>query len=131
MKVWPMPTSCPVCQSTLVTTKLECPQCHTRVEGQFSGGRFARLTAEQLDFVETFLRARGNIKEVERELSISYPTVRSRLDAIVEALGDRPAPAAPPAEPPAVKGEARKEILQRLNQGEITTDEALRLLRGL
>jgi hypothetical protein len=130
MKVWPMPTDCPVCRSNLVTTKLECPQCQTKVEGQFSPGRFARLNSEQIQFVETFLRARGNIKEVERELGISYPTVRSRLDAIVEVLGDRPAPPASPEPPAAPKGENRKEILQRLNQGEITTEEALRLLRG-
>jgi hypothetical protein len=131
MKRWPMPTSCPVCQSNLVTTKLECPQCQTKVEGQFDAGRFARLTGEQIQFVETFLRARGNIKEVERELGISYPTVRGRLDAIVEVLGDRPVPPAPVEAPAAPKGEGRKEILQRLNQGEITPEEALRLLKGL
>ncbi|HLO02166.1 MAG TPA: DUF2089 domain-containing protein [Symbiobacteriaceae bacterium] len=131
MKIWPMPTNCPVCQSNLVTTKLECSNCQTKVEGQFSPGRFARLTGEQIQFVETFLRARGNIKEVERELGISYPTVRGRLDAIVEVLGDRPAPPPVPEAPPAPKGEGRKEILQRLNQGEISTEEALKLLRGL
>lgn len=131
MKLWPMPTNCPVCQSHLVTTKLECPHCQTKVEGQFSTGRLARLTGEQLQFVETFLRARGSIKEVERELGISYPTVRGRLDAIVEVLGDRPAPPPEVEAPPAPKGEGRKEILQRLNQGELTTEEALKLLRGL
>lgn len=131
MKLWPIPTNCPVCQSNLVTTKLECPQCQTKVEGQFSPGRLARLNAEQVQFVETFLRARGNIKEVERELGISYPTVRGRLDAIVELLGERPAPVATAEAPAAPKGEGRKEILHRLNQGEITTEEALRLLKGL
>jgi hypothetical protein len=132
MKVWHLPSACPVCQTGLNVTRLECPHCQTKVEGLFGLGRFARLTPDQLQFVETFLRCRGNIKEVERELGISYPTVRSRLDAVVEALGSRQeGTVVPPAEPQRNKSDRRKEILQRLNDGEITTDEAIRLLRSL
>lgn len=68
-----------------------------------------------------FLTSRGNIKEVERLLGISYPTVRSRLDAIIEALGYRVE---------REEDQRRKEILEAVNKGEISSEEAVRLLRN-
>src|SRR5918992_1346149 len=70
-----------------VITRLHCRSCGTALEGEFGVGRFGRLSREQLALLESFLRARGNLKEMERELGISYPTVRGRVDALVRALG--------------------------------------------
>ena len=79
-------STCPVCQGELMISRLHCRSCGTALEGEFGVGRFGCLSREQLALLESFLRSRGNLKEMERELGISYPTVRSRLDKIIEAL---------------------------------------------
>jgi hypothetical protein len=79
--------TCPVCANELAVTRLHCGSCGTTLEGDFSVGRFGRLTREQHTLLESFLRSRGNLREMERELGISYPTVRSRVEALVRALG--------------------------------------------
>src|SRR6476620_6778285 len=83
-------STCPVCSSELTVTRLNCRSCGTTLEGEFSVGRFGRLTREQLLLLESFLRSRGNLRDMERELGISYPTVRSRVEALVRALGFGP-----------------------------------------
>src|SRR5438105_12324418 len=83
-------STCPVCSNELSVTRLHCESCGTTVEGDFSVGRFGRLTREQLLLLESFLRSRGNLRDMERELGISYPTVRSRVEALVRALGFGP-----------------------------------------
>src|ERR687897_3270108 len=80
-------STCPVCEGELLISRLHCRSCGTALEGEFGVGRFGRLSKEQLALLESFLRARGNLKEMERELGISYPTVRGRVDALVRALG--------------------------------------------
>src|SRR5688572_32812653 len=79
--------TCPVCSDELTITRLHCRSCGTALEGEFGVGRFGRLDREQMGLLESFLRSRGNLKEMERELGISYPTVRGRVDALVRALG--------------------------------------------
>lgn len=130
LRNWRMPSQCPVCSGELTVTRLECGHCATKLEGRFDATPFARLTPEQQEFVITFLRARGNIKEVERELSMSYPTVRARLDAVLEALGYRVDRSAAEEEARA-KQARRKELLDRLNRGEITAEEAVAALKSL
>lgn len=117
---------CPICSQQLRVVRLECSSCGTRLEGSFSLGRFHSLTAEQLGFLEVFVRARGNFRDVERELGISYPTVRSRLDAIIRALG-LPGEVEPDRE---AEAERRKEILRELAEGRIGPDDAATLLEG-
>ncbi|HHT89488.1 MAG: DUF2089 domain-containing protein [Bacillota bacterium] len=114
-------TKCPVCGRALQVTKLHCSKCHTTIEGQFDACKFCRLTEEQRQFIEVFMTSRGNIKEVERLLGISYPTVRSRLDAVLEALGYRVE---------REQSQRRKEIIEALDKGEITSEEAIRLLQN-
>ncbi len=94
--------------------------------GTFETCRFCRLDGELLRIFEAFVRARGNLREVQREIGISYPTLSGRLDGILRVLGwERPsAPSPPPS------AEERREILDRLEQGEITAQEAEALLRG-
>src|SRR4029450_5096404 len=128
-------STCPVCSGELAVTRLHCDSCGTTLEGEFSVGRFGRLLKDQLALLESFLRSRGNLRDMERELSISYPTVRSRVEALVRALGFGPRdgdPAAPEAdvddEPDAKLG--RQEILQRLARHESGADAAAATLRG-
>ena len=112
---------CPVCHKPLHITKLHCPACGTSIEGDFQAERLLALTPEQRSFVLSFMRNRGNIREMEKELGISYPTVRARLDQILAALGLESNPS---KEKP-----ARKEVLERLAQGEITQEQALDMLK--
>ncbi|HWI63576.1 MAG TPA: DUF2089 domain-containing protein [Symbiobacteriaceae bacterium] len=130
MRARRMISRCPVCSEELVVTRLRCQHCETTIEGAFEISRFARLSKEQLEFVEIFLKSRGNIKEVERELGISYPTVRGRLDTVLEALGYRVEPAVA-EEVSQAKANRRKEILDALNRGDLSSEEAIKQLRTL
>lgn len=139
--------TCPVCANELTITRLHCRNCGTALEGEFGVGRFGRLDREQMRLLESFLRSRGNLKEMERELGISYPTVRGRVDALVRALGladgnepvaddafeERYAAETAPAEATAEADAAarRREILERLARNEIGADEAAAELRAL
>ena len=121
---------CPVCSGDLTVTRLHCSSCGTAIEGEFSVGRFARLDREQMALLESFLRSRGNLREMERELGISYPTVRGRVDALVRALGL--GDTAPAEEQAGVAGsDGRQEILERLARGEISAEDAAAAIRGL
>lgn len=132
-------STCPVCSGELAVTRLHCRSCGTTLEGEFSVGRFGRLTREQLVLLESFLRSRGNLRDMERELGISYPTVRSRVEALIRALGfgprdgdeaadDAPAGGAADAEGAAAE---RQQILERLARHEIGADEAATAIRAL
>lgn len=109
-------------------TRLYCPTCDTAIEGRFDICKFCQLTDEMRDFVEIFLRSRGNIKEVERALGISYPTVRGRLDAVIRALGYAVEQGPTDDERTAEK---RREVLDALSRGELTAQEAVTRLRQL
>jgi hypothetical protein len=136
-------STCPVCEGELLITRLHCRSCGTALEGEFGVGRFGRLSREQLSLLESFLRARGNLKEMERELGISYPTVRARVDALVRSLGlgdgtdaaDEPEDAdlEPVAEagPATDAGAERRAILERLARGEIDAAAAAAEIRAL
>jgi hypothetical protein len=142
-------STCPVCEGELLISRLHCRSCGTALEGEFGVGRFGRLTKEQLALLESFLRSRGNLKEMERELGISYPTVRSRVDALVRALGladgtdqdaeldlDARTEMAEEDIEPATTYETdlaaqRRAILERLSRREIAADEAAAALREL
>jgi hypothetical protein len=118
---------CPVCDEVLDVTRLTCRNCETVIEGRFNTCKFCQLTAEQKSFVEVFIKNRGNIKEVEKELGISYPTVRNRLDTVIGALGYAVDDSEDDAEEAAAR---RKEIIESLAKGEINADDAVRQLKG-
>lgn len=121
------PAQCPVCGERMLVTKLRCSHCGTELSGEFAPCRFCRLVEKHLQFVETFLRCRGSIKEVERALGVSYPTVKNMLDAALTALGLDEKP-----ELRALREkEERAEILQRLSDGEIDVDTAIEALHQL
>ncbi len=128
-------STCPVCSGELAVTRLHCRSCGTTLEGEFTVGRFGRLTREQLTLLESFLRSRGNLRDMERELGISYPTVRSRVEALIRALGFGPRDGEEPPDDQAVDATdtaaQRQQILERLARHEIGADEAAVAIRAL
>lgn len=128
-----MPHRCPVCDHEMKISKLTCTYCPTKIEGEFSSCKFCRLPAEQLIFMEAFIKCRGNIKEVEKELGISYPTVRNRLDSVIEALGygEDQERVLENEKGDSQEGTLRRQgILEALERGEITAQEATRQMRN-
>lgn len=124
--MYPVVGKCPVCSDTLAVTRLHCRNCDSALEGQFSLGRFYRLSAQQLAFIETFIRCEGKLTRLQEELGMSYPTARVRLTDVIRALGyevreDEGEP---------VSVEERKTILERLASGELSSEEAVELLKG-
>lgn len=118
----PMPTRCPVTGGPLLVTRLECEDSGVVIEGRFTPNEFAMLPEENLEFLRIFVKVRGNLKEVERILGLSYPTVRQRFEKLLLALGYE-------AEPDV--SEERAEVLDLLERGEIDADEAARRLQAL
>jgi hypothetical protein len=132
--------TCPVCAGQLAVTRLHCGGCGTTLEGRFGVGRFGRLDRDQLALLESFLRSRGNLRDMERELGISYPTVRNRVEALVRALGLAEGEAAPPEPPPPAPAPAsdpgfiaaeRRRVLERLAHKELSPEDAAAILRAL
>ena len=143
-------STCPVCSGELAVTRLHCRSCGTTLEGDFNVGRFGRLSREQMAILDSFLRSRGNLRDMERELGLSYPTVRARVEALIRALGfgpradsdeaiaDAETAAADAAAAVAAAGaavadiaSARQEILERLARREIDADAAASAIRNL
>lgn len=115
-----LPSRCPLCTGRIHVERVKCESCESAVEGRFSLDWPGSLSPEQSAFVKVFLVCRGKIKDVEQALGLSYPTVVSRLDDVVAALGG-------PAE---VKREAKSlDVLEQLSNGDIDVDEAERRLR--
>ena len=128
--MYPVFGKCPVCGEGMIVTRLECRSCGTDVGGQFTVGRLARLDSEQVQFVEMFIKNRGNAYKVGEELDLPYSTVRARLTELIRAMGYEPG--AEPKDMPviAVPPEKRKSILDDLAHGKITAEDAVKLLQG-
>ena len=118
---------CPSCGGNLTVARLDCPDCSISIEGEFAPPALLKLTGAQIDFIEVFVKNRGVIREVERELGVSYPTVRARLDDVITALGYSPK-SAPDASASDDSGSRRRSVLADLKDGKITPDEALAAL---
>lgn len=122
----PAPTRCPVCGSELAVTRLQCSECETSIEGHFAASPFSGLTSEQMEFVWAFVRCEGKFNRLEKELGLSYPTLRNRLNDVIRNLGFEPG-----GEEAGVAAAAKRhEVLERLERGEISAAEALQLLSG-
>lgn len=114
------PRNCPVCGDRLALTRLSCRACGTELSGEFESCEFCSLRPEDRQVLRVFLASRGNMKELERHLGVSYPTARARFDALLSRLGvapERPAPAPP-----------RVDLLEQLAKGEIDVDQAMQKL---
>lgn len=128
MRVFPLPTQCPVpgCNGRLHVTGLVCSDCRSEVRGEFQPNEFALLPPEHLEFLRLYIKVRGNLKEVERILGLSYPTIRARFEALLRVLGyeyqevpEGPSP------------EEKEAILAALEKGQISAAEAAERLRAL
>lgn len=110
---------CPICSGPVEITEVSCNSCKSTIKGHFKPCKFCTLSQENKDFAEIFIKNRGSIKEIERELGVSYPTVKGKLDLLVAALGYKNQDTTTPD---------KKEILERLYRGELTSEEAIKLL---
>jgi len=120
-----VPGNCSICGHEILISNFKCSNCHTKTEGEFVPCRFCKLSSEQLDFIEMFLRCRGNIKDLEKVLGISYPTIRNRLEETLALLGLSTVEAK-------VNKLDKKEavdVLDALERGDITPEEALKKIR--
>jgi len=111
-------TRCPFCGDDLAISRLSCCGCSTQIDSQLEIPLFFRLPPDLQEFVLIFLRCQGKIRDVEKELGISYPTVCKRLDLVNELLGNKGSPV------------NRTQILEQLERGEINVQEATQLLKG-
>lgn len=114
------PSNCPVCGERLLLTRLGCEACGTELSGGFEPCEFCALGDADRELLRVFLRSRGNVKELERHLGVSYPTARSRFDQLLGRIG-----LAPEAAPEA---DERLDMLRALADREIDVDEAIRRL---
>ena len=118
--------SCPVCEADLFVTEYHCEVCDTRVAGRFISSAFPGLTPEQLEFIRTFVRCEGKFTRMEVELGLSYPTIRSRLQDIIRAMGFEPK-----RDDADMAANKRRVMLDDLEAGRMTVEEAMRELREL
>lgn len=122
----PILGACPVCGETLAVTRLHCRNCDTSIEGHFVVGVFDRLSPEHLAFAEAFIRNEGKLNRMEKELGLSYPTLRARLNDLIRAMGYEIGQ----EEAPGISDEERRQILDDLANGRISSEEAVKLLQG-
>lgn len=124
--MYPIPSQCPVCDGGMTVTKVHCRECDSTLEGRFSARTFGQLTPEQMEFVELFVRLEGKITHMEKDLGLSYPTIRKRLHEVIRAMGYEPGDE---EGEPTLSEEERRQILDDLDAGEISYEAALELLK--
>jgi hypothetical protein len=124
----PIILKCPSCEGNLTVTSLGCPECSINITGEFALPQLLKLTRAQIDFIEVFIKNRGIIREVERELGVSYPTVRARLDEVIQALGYSAKSASDNDTANDDASTRRRTVLADLKAGKLTPEEALAAL---
>jgi len=117
--------ACPACGGDLIVERYRCGTCDTRIEGRFENSALPGLTAEQVEFVRTFVRCEGKITRMEGEVGLSYPTIRNRLQDVIRAMGYEPKR----EEAAERTADRRLVVLNDLDAGRITAEEAMRALR--
>lgn len=120
MQTYRAPSTCPVCSTELITLRVGCPTCATEISGHFQPCRFCRLDAADIELLEVFLRSRGNLRDVQAHLGVSYPTARQRFTDLLVRMGlaDVPDPV------------DSATVLSDLAAGRISVDDAEELLGG-
>lgn len=123
----PSLNKCPVCGEELAVARYHCESCDTTIEGRFENGAFPGLTGEQIEFIKTFVRCEGRINRIELEQKWgSYPTIRNKLREVIRAMGYEPGK----EEPAEVNEVQRRMVLDELDSGRISPEDAMRRLRG-
>lgn len=134
-KKYPVISECPVCHHDLEVVQLACSHCSTEIKGQFTLSKFNYLDTEKLYFIEVFVKNRGNIKAIEKEMGYSYPTIKKMLDDVVVGLGYQLDGKEEKEEKETKIDESpdtsRVDILEKIDKGEITPEEAAELLAKL
>lgn len=127
------PTDCPVCGDELITTRLGCPGCGSELSGHFARCAFCALDAKELELLNVFLSSRGNLREVEKHLGVSYPTARSRFTDLLVKLGlaGEPEPASGGPASDATASGTRDQVLAQVAAGTLAPDKAAALLARL
>ncbi len=135
------PADCPVCGDDLIVTRKGCRTCGTELAGEFASCGYCGLDTAELDLLRVFLSSRGNLREVEKHLGVSYPTARARLDAVINKLGFTPSGEAPAGDDTgsgsgepgrsATALSPQEQVLARVAAGEISGEVAATLLAGL
>jgi hypothetical protein len=118
------PSDCPVCGDQLAVIRLGCGSCGTEIAGVFRSCEFCALNEKETEMLRVFLPSRGNLREVEKHLGVSYPTARLRFAELLEKLGLGETP-----EPETAL--TREEILSEVASGALTPDEAQELITRL
>lgn len=111
---------CIKCGSPMFIAEYKCPNCATTISGNFGFSNLLGLPDDLFNFMLIFLKNRGNFRDIEKELGISYPTLRNRLDNLLRILGLEAKP----------ERDKINDILDKLERGEITAEEAERMLKG-
>jgi len=124
-----LPKHCPACSDQMKVTGLKCKKCGTKIKGDFELDDLFKLTSGQLQFLKTFISSRGSIKEVEKELNMSYPTVRNKLDELIEALGFEESEVS--LQEKKENEEQRKVVLDKLEKGKLNPEQAAAELENL
>lgn len=119
---------CPICGEKVTITRFYCPACNSRVDGAFEIEKdpFAALSTDQFNFLLAFVRAEGRLNRLEEVLGMSYPTLKNRLNEVIRSLGYEPEQEKRKGVTPA----ERMAILDELENGRITHEQALRYLQG-
>jgi hypothetical protein len=115
-------TNCPYCQGDFIIKEVECQSCKTQLKGSFKANRFHLFNPDDLYFIEIFLKNEGNIKLMEKDLGVSYPTVKGRLRSIIKTLGYQEEES---------HSTQRIKILNDLSDGKIDVQDAMKNLRDL
>ncbi len=113
-----VPTKCPICGKPTYVAVVKCDHCGTTVNNKFGFSAFDKLDEKQLEFALAFIECDGSIKEMEKRFDISYPTVKARLSELKKQLGLT-----------AVEKSYRLSVLEELQKGEISVDDALRFIK--
>lgn len=114
-KTYPIPEKCPVCNGRYVVSRLRCSSCGTKLEGNFNSGLFSNLDEKQLHFITVFLKNRGNIQNTGKELGISYPTVKNRLDDSLRTMG-------------LYNDQQEQDLFQKVKSGDISIEDAVKII---
>lgn len=128
----PAKARCPACDGRLFPRELECVDCGLHLRASYPRNEFARLDDDALHLLRIFVACEGRIRDMERALGVSYPTVKSRLANLRETLGfaaEKPARKEEPAPKPAPPTDTAADTIGQLERGEIDFEEAMRRLK--
>ena len=119
------PHDCPVCGDQLAVTRLGCGSCGSELAGVFASCEFCALSDKDTELLRVFLGSRGNLREVEKHLGVSYPTARARFNELLVKLGLAGEPE------PVATGLTREQVLAEVGSGALSPAEAQALLAEL